>query len=143
MDNNHLVGYQYLGFMSFIIIIINLFKKPNKNAVLLRQEAKKHKKKIKEYHRKKKQELRTEIRKMKQNNFVNDDIVDAVNVDDDIVDADDDIVDADDVDAVNVDDDIVDADDAVVKANLKATSKILSVDEKIQLLDESLWDENW
>ena len=140
MDNNHLVGYQYLGFMSFIIIIINLFKKPNINAVLLRQEAKKHKKKIKEYHRKKKQELRTEIRKMKQNNFVDDDIVDAVNVDDDIVDAvnvDDDIVDDDD------DDDIVDADDAVVKANLKATSKILSVDEKMQLLDESLWDENW
>lgn len=140
MDNNHILGYQYLGFMSFIIIIINLFKKPNKNVILLRQENKKQRKKIKEYHKKKKKELRTEIKKMKQNNFA------AVNVDNAKSEVEGVIEDVDAEDAEGVDDaegeDVggVDGDENI---NLKATSKILSVDEKMQLLDESLWDENW
>ena len=77
---------------------------------------------------------------MKQNNFA------AVNVDNAKSEVEGVIEDVDAEDAEGVDDaegeDVggVDGDENI---NLKATSKILSVDEKMQLLDESLWDDNW
>jgi len=111
----------YVSFIYFIIKYINT-KNITEEQLLLKEETKKKKK---EFRRKKRKMIR-DIRKQRFTDtlIVNDsNQVIEYSSNDSNLDTDED-------------------EDKTIINNLKATSKVLSIEEKKQLIDPSLWDEN-
>ena len=166
MDESNLIAYQYMGFITFVVLIINLFKKPDKISVLKRNENKNNKMKLKHFRKKKKKEFRNEIRNFKKQfseNLTKQPVI-VDNKEDSIKDThqhkydkiikDIEMIELSDINNTSDEnseneskeeskDESKDENDITLKSELKASSKTLSMEEKLQLLDESLWDENW
>ena len=113
-----------LFYISFIYVIIKYIKTKNitEEELLLKEDTKKKKK---EFRRKKRKMIR-DIRKQR---FTDTLIVNDSNQ----------VIEYSSNDS-NLDTD-EDEDETIIN-NLKATSKVLSIEEKKQLIDPSLWDEN-
>ena len=115
-----------LFYISFIYFIIKYIKTKNitEEQLLLKEETKKKKK---EFRRKKRKMIR-DIRKQR---FTDTLIINDSNR----------IIEYSSNDS-NLDTDTDEDEDTQNMNNLKATSKVLSIDEKKKLIDTSLWDEN-